>query len=138
MTRALAMVATRNRCQFLVGGEPEEAVLVLAPEVFLPVVALHADAKCRELLGRALPGVAMKPDAQAMFGVYADVEPMTGDGNGALRAAFFMSAARRLFGLDEDVLIECAPIFEAYRGGLMEHLQSGGPVTWPLARVSHR
>lgn len=138
MTRALAAVADRNRCEFLVGGEPEQAVLVMAPEVFLPVVALHADAKCRELLGLPLPGMVLRDDPDAMFGVYADVEPASGDEASTVRTVFFLDAARRLFGMAENVTIECAPIFEVYRGGLLNHMQDGGQVSWPLARVSPR
>jgi len=138
VTRALAFIARTRRCQFLVAGEIEPAIVIMAPEAFLPVVALHADAKCRELLGRPLAGVGFRQDADAMLGVYASVAPLTGDEESVLRIVFFAQSAKQIFGIDDDVRIECAPVFEAYRNGLMEHVQKGGRTSWPLARVSQR
>jgi hypothetical protein len=138
VTRALAFLARARRCQFLVAGEVESAIVIMAPEAFLPVVALHADAKCRELLGQPLRGVGFRQDPDAMLGVYASVEPLTGDEDSVLRIAFFAQSAKQIFGIDDDVSIECAPVFAAYRNGLMEHVQKGGPTSWPLARVSQR
>lgn len=138
VTRALALYTRQRGCMFTAGGEPEPALVVMAPEAFLPVLALHADAKCRELMGRNLPGVEIREDASAMLGVYAAIDPLTGDDDSTFRIAMFTHSAIQIFGIADGMSIECAPIYEAYRDGLMAHVQKGGLVSWPMAQVSPR
>ena len=138
VTRALTLYARQQGCQFTVGGEIEPALVVMAPEACLCVLALHADSKCRELLGRPLSGVELRADPAAMLGVYAAVDPLTGDDSSALRIVLFTHAAKEIFGIAKNLRIECAPIYEAYRDGLMAHVEKGGPISWPMAQVSPR
>ena len=138
MQRALAHLARQQRCRFTIMGEPEPAIVMLAPEAFLPILAIHADAKCRELLGRPLPGVEIREDADATLGVYAAVDALTGDGDSAFRVALFTHSARQIFGMAENVSIEFGPIYDAYRDGLLAYVQRGGAVSWPMAQVSPR
>jgi hypothetical protein len=137
MTRALAVFARQRGCRFTVEGQAEAAILVMSPEVFLPVVALHADHAARTLLAQPLQ-IEFREDPMALLGVYANVPPLTGDEQSALRAAFFFHAARQIFGIDENVTIECGPVYRAYENGLLAHVQKTGTITWPMAAVSLR
>jgi len=137
ISRALAMHAAQLRCRFLVNGDEEPALVLLSPEVFLPVVALHADMQARNLAGTPL-GVRFREDDQSLLGVSVDVPNLCGDEASVLRLLFFADAAKKIFGLHEDARIECAPVFEAYQHGLMNHIQRTGAITWPMAQVSPR
>lgn len=137
MTRLLAAFARKRRCEFTVEGRPEPAVLLLSPEVFLPVVALHADARSRALLDHSLV-LEFVPDAQALLGVRVKVPPLSSDAISTLRATLFVNSAVEIFGIAQDARIECMPVFEAYRDGLMAHVERTGGMQWPMAAVSPR
>lgn len=136
ITRALAVFTRKQGCLFTARGEPLSALEVLASESFLPIVALHADAKCRELMGRPLPGIELRDDPDALFGCYVEAAELTGEGDSSFRIALFTHSAISVFGIAESVRIDCEPLYEAYRDGLMSHVQNGGPMSWPLAQVS--
>lgn len=138
VTRVLATLATQRGCRFTVGGESQSALIVFMPELFLPVIALHADAKCRELLGHPLAGLEFIPDPQAMLGVYAHVEPLAGDNDSAARLALFSHAASAVFGLEQDAQIETQAVFEAYADGLLAHIDRRGHSPWPTTTTSPR
>lgn len=138
LTRMLAQLAREYRCTFSMGGEPEAPIVLMSAQAFLPVIALHADVKCRELLKRPLHGIEFRNDPAALLGVYAAVEPLTGDEESVIRAGFFTHAALTIFGIGNDMVVECMPVYEAYRSGLATHLQNGGSPSWPMARVSPR
>lgn len=138
ITRALAAYVEQHDCAFTVNGEYEPAVLLFSPEVFLPVIALHANMNAMALLGRPL-GVEFAADEQSLLGVSVRVDPLTGDEISALRVLFFTHALHEIFGLSKDAReIECAPVFEVYEYGLMNHAERNGVMQWPVTTVSPR
>lgn len=137
MTRALATRAVQQRCEFLVNGQRESAVLLLGSEVFLPVVAFHAELLARSLADFPL-GVRFSEDDQALLGVSVSVPHLTGDEVSVMRLAFFSDALTKIFGVAHGARIECAPVFQAYQDGLLNHVEKSGTVKWPMAQVSLR
>lgn len=137
ISRVLATYARSIGCTFTVDGKPEPAVFLLSPELLLPVVALHADAQARALLGHPL-GVKFEADEHSLLGTRANVPPLTGDAISALRVTFFTHSATRIFGIAQNVRIECLPVLEAYRDGLLAHIERAGRIEWPMATVSPR
>lgn len=136
MTRLLAIYASGSGTQFTIGGQVEPAVLIFAPEVFLPVIAMQADMDACFALGKGL-GIEYAEDAQGLFGVSARIPALTGDEMSVIRAAFFARAAQQIFGLSPQAqFIECEPVFNAYREGLMSYVEQTGGLTWPVAQVS--
>jgi hypothetical protein len=160
--RALVAYCRHRQMRFLVEGHPEPSARIMMPEAFLPVVALHAElsaidllrpeaapAAVRELSGfldgerasesrRMLLGTQLRQDSMALFGVLATVPPLTGDGQGSLRAALFVHALHTVFGYATDRPVEVGGVFARYSGpagqglkGILEKLDtSTKEATW--------
>jgi len=138
MTRVLAEYARQHGCVFTVNGKPEPEAFLFSPEVFLPVIAMHANMAALSILNKPL-GLQFNTDDQALFGVSVSVDPLTGDEISVMRVGFFTCALHQVFGLAPEIgQIECAPVFEAYQHGLMHHIERSGGMQWPLATVSPR
>lgn len=138
MRRVLTMVSRHLGVRFQVHGQSEAAIVVFAPEGLLPVIAMDAQLKAKELMGLDL-GIRFEPDPQAALGVSCIVPALTGDDLSVARACFFLRSAEKILGLQENVDIELAPVIQRYRNGLLSDVDSHGEITkWPLAAVSPR
>lgn len=138
ITRALANYAEKHDCVFTINGSVESTVLLFGPEVFLPVVAMHANMNSMKLLGRPL-GVDFSIDNGSLLGVSVRVDPLIGNEISALRIMFFSHAMHEIFGLSKDIYeIECEPIFHAYGDGLLNYAEINGEMKWPATIVSPR
>ncbi len=135
MTRMLAIYASAHGCEFTIRGQVEPAVLIFGPEVFLPIIAMQADLDASFALGHDL-GIEYEQDEQGLFGICAKVNSLTGDEISVLRASFFAHAAHKIFGISKSVqTIECEPVFEAYKDGLIQYIEKHGALKWPVATV---
>jgi hypothetical protein len=153
--RALVAYCRHRQIRFLVDGQPEPSARIMMPEAFLPVVALHAELSAldlmrptaapkvvRELSGfldgdkgvecqRLLLGTQLRQDSMALFGVLATVPPLTGDGQGSLRAAMFVHGLHAVFGYAAERSVEVSGVYARYFGpsgqglkGILERLES--------------
>lgn len=138
MTRVLASYINQYNCVFTFQGEAEPVSQLFSPEVFLPVVAMHAEILAGTVLGCPL-GIEFLSDEKSLFGVLVNVAPLTGDELSIFRATFFIHAVHQIFGLSKEIeQIECAPVFEAYEHGLLHHVEQTGEIQWPIATAFPR
>jgi hypothetical protein len=136
MTRALCAYVKQYGCDFYFAGNREPAAMLLSEQAFLPAIAMQADLAARSALGAPL-GIKFEANEISFLGVAVEVQPLTGDEASMLRIAFFTKAMHEIFGISSDVKqIECAPVFEAYRDGLLSYIETNGGHKWPIATVS--
>jgi hypothetical protein len=160
--RALVAYCRHRQIRFQVDGQPEPSARIMMPEAFLPVVALHAELSALDLLHpsaapevvrdlagfldgdrgvecrRLLLGTQLRQDSMALFGVLATVPPLTGDGQGSLRAAMFVHALHTVFGYAIERSVEVSGVYARYYGpggqglkGILERLEtSNKEATW--------
>ncbi len=121
VSRMLASHVRNLGCEFLVNGTPHPPVAILAEDAFLPIVAVLADIEFRALLGLA-PGVVFKSTEDSLFGASVKVDDLTPDMLSVFRGLIYIDTARRVFGLEKGRQIECAPLFETYKSGLMARI----------------
>jgi hypothetical protein len=133
--RALAIYAQQRRCVFSVDGQEEPSEFLFAPEAFLPIVAAHAMMDAQYSANLNL-GLIFSKDTSALMQVTVTVPPLTGDEASVLRLAFFSGAAQKIFGLEPNTRIECRPVFDAYKDGLLAHVNHHGVIQWPLSQSS--
>lgn len=145
--RALSGYCRERGARFLVAGAPEPAIRVLSPEAFLPIVAVHAEMAAFEAMSAGRAGGApqctafplgsyLRDDEDALFGIFARVEPLTGGGTGSFRGAMFVYALHKVFGWTMQRPIECTGVFERYSGaaglkGVIDSMAGAKEAAWP-------
>jgi hypothetical protein len=133
MTRTLASYVTSEGCEFVVHGHPQPAAVILGEDAFLPIVALFADIELRSLLGEC-PGIEFKTTEESLFGTSVHVDDLTPDLLSIFRGLVFIDATRRIFNVRPGTKIECAPLFETYKAGLVASLPKSAAQAAPLNR----
>lgn len=166
--RALVAYCRHRQMRFLVEGQPEPTARIMMPEAFLPVLALHAELCALDLMRpaeaptvirelssfldgerggecrRMLLGTQLRQDSMALFGVLATVPPLTGDGQGSLRAALFVHALHTVFGYATERPVEVVAAFARYSGpggqglkAILERLESSSKEASWLPATPH-
>ncbi|MEJ8837570.1 hypothetical protein [Ramlibacter sp. AN1133] len=131
----LAGLCMVHDCSFTLRGAELAAEHVMAPEMFLPMVAGTAMDDGRYLAGIDL-GCGLRVDDGSLFGVRSVVPHLTGHIADVMRALFFMHAARKVFGLRERACIDLTASYEVMNGQFQSLRQAlgsqQGEIPWPL------
>lgn len=130
MSRMLSTVCRQMDCVFTLGGEQESTLLVLAPQMFLPIVASVAEINAG-LHGLAL-GSSFVEDPDSLFGLSVTVAAVQSDPASLLRALYYLDAMQQVLGVAPGANVELGPVVEQCSDGLF----SAGKAGWPLSIVS--
>lgn len=145
MYEFLTGMCNKLNCRFTFDDETHAPAYIMSEFFFLPALAWSAQQCGQRVFGTDL-GCRLVRHADSLFGVRAEVPPVTGHVADILRALVFMQAARDVFSVRQNSVIEMAGIYEGFSAAFTELIGSaapeqtedkGGEIPWPPVQRHH-